>query len=277
MIRKSILQLLVSIIIIAILAAASSVIIIYINKNTPIKADQMNVENEGLAQTIAYYLIRPLLESSLEHYIKTHKLNEYLIQKEENITFHDITKGKGNKAYCGQEVMLQLSKFPYQQISQVTFRIGNDEFKEIGLGVIGMQEEGERVVLTNNGKDITSHYVKLIKIIDEHSILENNFMIFDNIKNRTEKKAKCGDNVSVKYTVRNHNGKIQAEDQVLKFKIGENKVPHAIEFGTIGMTAENNRTLIAFPNSLIITDEMSVKNIEFDKENISIIDLVMSD
>jgi len=92
-------------------------------------------------------------------------------------------------------------------------------------------------------------------------------MIFDNLTNKFGKKVKCGDEISIKYSIRKHNGELQIENQAVQFKVGDKKVPLAIELGVIGMRAGNNRTVIAPPDVLTPDGEM------FDKENISIIDL----
>ena len=237
--------------------------------------------HEGLVQTIAYYLIRPTFESILERYIEKNGLFEYVKQHEQksdnHFNFYEITEGTGSKALCGQEVALQINKISNisipQKASDIVLKIGEDKLKEVGLGAIGMREGGERAVLINNGTNIDSYYVKLIKIIDKYPNSVSNLMIFDNLTNSVAGKVKCGDEVSVKYSVTKYNGALQIETKEVKFKIGAKEVPLAMELGVIGMTAGNNRTVIAFPDALTITNEMLIKDIDFDKENISIINL----
>ncbi|MDR2609399.1 MAG: peptidylprolyl isomerase, partial [Rickettsiales bacterium] len=165
MVRKIILQLLISIVIIFTLTSAFVFTIVQINKSRPEKRDKLydlNTTNDGLVQTIAYYLVKPILESALDHYIEKHGLKEYLKEitqqeREENsINFYEITEGSGSRALCGQEVLLQMYKISNNlaaplpsQVPNVTLKIGQDDWKEVGLGIMGMKEGGERVVTVN--------------------------------------------------------------------------------------------------------------------------------
>jgi FKBP-type peptidyl-prolyl cis-trans isomerase (trigger factor) len=188
------------------------------------------------------------------------------------VNFYEIAEGEGSKAFCGQQVSLQIHKMsggnilPFQT-SDVTLEIGRDK---LSLGVIGMKEGGERVVLVNDdNKNVDSYYVKLIEVKNKYPESINNLMIFDNLTNKFGKKVKCGDEISIKYSIRKHNGELQIENQAVQFKVGDKKVPLAIELGVIGMRVGNSRTIISPPDVLTIdgNDDM------FDEENISIIDL----
>lgn len=285
MAKKIILQLLISILIVFIFTASFTTTIIYISKNKPVKQKGNSYEihnsHEGLVQTIAYYLIKPLFESAFDRYIEKNGLSEYLEeikqQKEEDIIkFHEIKEGKGSSAFCGQEVFLQVHKMSnntltnslplFSQISDVTLEIGKDKMKEVGLGVIGMKEGGERLVMV----DSIPYYVKLIEVQDKYP---ESIMIFDNLINKAGKQVKCGDEVSVKYSIRRYNGELQIKNQIVQFRVGDKKVPLAIELGVIGMKNGNNRVIISFPETLSITNDMLIKDVDFDSENISIIDL----
>ncbi|MDR0288685.1 MAG: FKBP-type peptidyl-prolyl cis-trans isomerase [Rickettsiales bacterium] len=293
MVRKIILQLLISIVIIFTLTSAFVFTIVQINKSRPEKRDklyELNTTNNGLVQTIAYYLVKPILESALDHYIEKHGLKEYLKEmtqqeREENsINFYEITEGSGSRALCGQEVLLQMYKISNNlaaplpsQVPNVTLKIGRDDWKEVGLGIMGMKEGGERVVTVNiandNKTNFNSYYVKLIEVKDKHSDSVNNMMIFNDLTNRAGKQVRCGDEVSVKYSVMGHNGEYIIKDQTAQFKVGDKKVPLAIELGVVGMRAGNNRTIISPPELLNVTDGMLVEDIDFDEENVSIINL----
>lgn len=273
MVKKIILQLLISIVMILTMTIAFTVIVVHINKNKPAKKDrpyEMNATHEGLVQTVAHYLIKPLLESAFDRYIEKNGLAEYLEEMKQQtevdlVNFYEIAEGEGSKAFCGQQVSLQMHKMfggnilPFQT-SDVTLEIGRDK---LSLGVIGMKEGGERVVLVNDdNKNVDSYYVKLIEVKNKYPDSINNLMIFDNLTNKFGKKVKCGDEISIKYSIRKHNGELQIENQAVQFKVGDKKVPLAIELGVIGMKAGNNRTVIAPPDVL-----------DGDEENISIIDL----
>jgi hypothetical protein len=267
--------------------------IVQINKSRPEKRDklyELNTTNDGLVQTIAYYLVKPILESALDHYIEKHGLKEYLKEitqqeREENsINFYEITEGSGSRALCGQEVLLQMYKISNNlaaplpsQVPNVTLKIGQDDWKEVGLGIMGMKEGGERVVTVNiandNKTNFNSYYVKLIEVKDRYPDSVNNMMIFNDLINRAGKQVRCGDEVSVKYSVMGHNGEYIIKDQTAQFKVGDKKVPLAIELGVVGMRAGNNRTIISPPELLNITDGMLIGDIDFDEENVSIINL----
>ncbi|BAP00279.1 FKBP-type peptidyl-prolyl cis-trans isomerase [Wolbachia endosymbiont of Cimex lectularius] len=293
MVREIILQLLISIVIIFTLTSAFVFTIVQINKSRPEKRDklyELNTTNDGLVQTIAYYLVKPILESALDHYIEKHGLKEYLKEitqqeREENsINFYEITEGSGSRALCGQEVLLQMYKISNNlaaplpsQVPNVTLKIGQDDWKEVGLGIMGMKEGGEHVVTVNiandNKMDFNSYYVKLIEVKDKYPDSVNNMMIFNDLINRAGKQVRCGDEVSIKYSVMGHNGEYIIKDQTAQFKVGDKKVPLAIELGVVGMRAGNNRTIISPPELLNVTDGMLIGDIDFDEENVSIINL----
>ncbi|MDD9331830.1 MAG: FKBP-type peptidyl-prolyl cis-trans isomerase [Wolbachia sp.] len=296
MIKKAILQVFIFIIIVFVLTAAFILIVANINKNKLEKSEkhyEINSAHEGLVQTIAYYLVKPILESALDRYIEKHDLVEYLEeirqQKENTSTnFYEITEGNGSRAFCGQEVLLQIYKMSnndlttslplVNQVSDVTLEIGKNKLKELSLGVIGMKEGGERVVMINNSTDNDkanprSYYVKLIEIKEKYPDSINNLMVFDNLTSKAGKQVKCGDEISVKYSVREYNGEPRVENKTVQFAVGGKEVPLAMELGVIGMRASNNRTIISPPDILTITDDMLIKDIDFDEENISIIDL----
>jgi FKBP-type peptidyl-prolyl cis-trans isomerase (trigger factor) len=282
------------------LTSAFVLIIVYMNKGKPEKKDKLyeiNATRDGLVQTIAYYLVKPILESALDRYIEKHGLTEYLEeitqQKEENsINFYEITGGNGSKAFCGQEVLLQMYKISnndlatslplLSQVSDVNLEIGQDNWKEVGLGVIGMKEGGERVVTINNlanGSKISfnSYYIKLVEVKNKYPDSVSNLMIFNGLINKTGRQVKCGDEISVNYSVRGHNGEYIVKNQTVQFKVGNKKVPLAMELGVIGMRAGNNRTIISPPELLNVTDGMLIGDIDFDEENISIIDLSLGE
>ncbi len=231
--------------------------------------------------------MKPILESALDRYIEKHGLTEYLEEitqqkEEDSINFYEITEGSGSKAFCGLEVLLQIYKISNNnsatlpsKVSDVTLKIGQDDLKEVSLGVIGMKEGGERVVtIANENKmNFNSYYVKLIEVKDKYPDSVNNLMVFNDLINKTGKQVRCGDEISVKYSVKEHNGEYIVKDQTVQFRVGDKKIPLAIELGVVGMRAGNKRTILSPPDLLTITDDMLIKDIDYDEENISIIDL----
>ncbi|MGL9718464.1 MAG: FKBP-type peptidyl-prolyl cis-trans isomerase [Wolbachia sp.] len=296
MVRKIILQLLVSIVMIFTLTSVFVFTIVHINKDKPEKKDKLyeiNAVHDGLVQTIAYYLVKPILESAIDRYIEKHGLTKYLEEitqqeKEENLTsFYEIAEGSGSKALCGQEVLLQIYKISdnlaaslplLSQVSDVTLKIGQDNWKEVSLGVIGMKEGGERVITVNsiandNKINFNPYYVKLIEVKDKSPDSVDSMMIFNDSIDKIGKQVKCGDEISVRYSVMGHNGEYIIKNQPTQFKVGDRKVPLAIELGVVGMRAGNNRTIISPPELLNVTDGMLIGDIDFNEESVSIINL----
>jgi hypothetical protein len=70
-----------------------------------------------------------------------------------------------------------------------------------------------------------------------------------------------------------HDGEYVIKNQTMQFKVGDKKVPLAIELGVVGMGAGNNRTIISLPELLNVTDGILIGDIDFDEENISIVNL----
>ncbi|WP_168464115.1 FKBP-type peptidyl-prolyl cis-trans isomerase [Wolbachia endosymbiont of Ctenocephalides felis wCfeT] len=289
MIRKIVLQLFVSLILILFLTSSFVLTVVYINKSRPEKKDKLyevNSAPDSFVQTVAYYLVKPIIESALDRYIEKHGLAEYLQtqQEAEQINFYEITEGQGSKAFCGQEVVLQIYKIsnkglatPFafsNQVSDTIMKIGQGDL--LSLGIIGMKEGGERVVtITNN--DFKTYYVKLIEVKDPYLSSVDNLMIFNDLTNKSGKQITCGDEVSVKYSVREHNGEYTSKNHTVKFRVGDKKVPLAMELGVVGMKVGNNRTIISPPELLRVTDDTLMEDIGFDEENISIIDLVIEE
>lgn len=288
MVRKIILQMFISVVMILTLASAFIITIVYINKDKPEKREKLyeiNATHGGLTQMIASYLVRPILESALDRYIEKHGLAEYLEEitqqkEEEMINFYEITEGSGSKVFCGQEVLLQMYKVSNNLATllptDVNLKIGQDYLKEVSLGVIGMKEGGERVVTIaadDNKMSFNSYYIKLIEVKDKYPDSVNNLMIFNDLINKAGKQVKCGDEISVQYSIKRHNGEYIIKDQIVQFKVGDKKIPLAIELGVVGMRAGNKRTVLSPPDLLT---GILIKEIDFDEENISIIDLSLN-
>ncbi|WP_353278571.1 FKBP-type peptidyl-prolyl cis-trans isomerase [Wolbachia endosymbiont (group B) of Longitarsus flavicornis] len=284
MVKKIILQIFIFLVMVLTLSSVFIITIVYINKDKPEKEDKLyeiNATHDGLTQTIARYLVKPILESALDRYIEKHGLAEYLEEitqqkEEETINFYEITEGSGSKAFCGQEVLLQMYKISNNlaalpsQVSDITLRIGE---KEVSLGVIGMKEGGERVVTIaadDNKMSFNSYYIKLIEVKDKYPDSVNNLMIFNDLINKTRKQVKCGDEISAQYSIKRYNGEYIIKDQIVQFKVGDKKIPLAIELGVVGMRAGNKRTVLSPPD--LLTDVLT-KGIDCD---IAIIDLSLN-
>lgn len=261
------------------------------------KGYEINNLNDGIIQTIAFSLLKPILEARIDYYIEKHGLLDYLqkIKKQKEfkdlVNFYDISYGNGKKALCGSKVSLQvykllnydnivnkeqyLQKFMNLNVNP-TFERKIGEEKELDLGIIGMKEGGERVILIVDNAEISdkkSYYVKLLSVKTESPSSVDNLMIFDDANYTSGMPVMCGDEVEVNYSVRKHNGELFTDNQFARFKVGDGKVPLAIELGVLKMQEGGKRTIISPPDLLTTIDDMVVGNIRPDEKNVAIINL----
>ncbi len=269
------------------------------------KAYELTNVSGGIIQTIAYSLLKPMLEARIDYYIEKHGLLDYLQKAKKQkefknlVNFYDISNGTGKKALCGSEVLLQIYKIPdYNNVSKeqymqklmnfnvdsiTKFKLGAS--KELDWGIIGMREDGERVILINrpmnndeneaekNINNNESYYVKLLSVETESPASVDNLMIFDDAGHGNSIPVMCGDEVEVNYTVRKYNGEPVISDQSVHFKVGDGKVPLAIELGVLKMQRDGKRTIISPPDLLTTTDDMIIGNIQYDTQSVAIINL----
>ncbi|QLK50644.1 FKBP-type peptidyl-prolyl cis-trans isomerase [Ehrlichia ruminantium] len=242
---------------------------------------------------LGYKLLRPIIESRIDHYIKENGLAEYLSQIkrktiiEDLFTQHDYIKGSGKTALCGQNISAIIYKFSYTDnskeilsevlkntLQEIQFKLGDSIIKEINYAIDGMKEGGERIVILTDQKGIPKeqYYIKLVSVNSTYPDSINNLLIFSSIIESYEgivNKFRCGDTVSIKYDVRELNGNTILQDQELKFTIGKNEVPLAIELGVINMRQDMARHIIA-PLELLTNFD---KPDNFDEYKIKLIDI----
>ncbi len=222
--------------------------------------------NNNIIKTISSHIIVPIIEWRIDY-----NLNKSGIINNIKKTFYDnkllkiddISKGDGKSVLCGQRILIEI-KTEDNRIQEKIIILGTSKIRTLNIGIIGMKEGGKRKITVPNkfSEKLTKYEVTLKKILNHHPITIENLLIFENIKNH-RKALMCGDEVSIRYKVRNINGK-QISENSISFKIGEGKVPLAFELGTIEMMPGNERTIIS-PSDLL--DE------NFPKDQISIIDL----
>ncbi|WP_339045702.1 FKBP-type peptidyl-prolyl cis-trans isomerase [Candidatus Mesenet endosymbiont of Agriotes lineatus] len=269
----------------------------------PDKGYEINNLNDGIIQTIAFSLLKPILEARIDYYIEKHGLLDYLkkIRKQKEfkdlVNFYDISYGNGKKALCGSKVSLQvykllnydnilnkeqyLQKFMNLNISSTSERKIGEE-KELDLGIIGMKEGGERIILINhnmdnaedaNTSDKKSYYIKLLSVKTESPSSVDNLMIFDDANYTSGMPVMCGDEVEINYSVRKHNGELFTDNQSARFKVGDGKVPLAIELGVLKIQEGGKRTIISPSDLLTTTNDMVIDHIKPDEKNVAIINL----
>ena len=252
-------------------------------------------DNGSPAYKIGALILRPIIEARIDRYISEQGLAEYLrdaasaASPEENFRLIDLEEGEGREVLCGQKVSAMILHFPMdsQEIvdplqaarkisgstQPVSFRLGAHEIKEINYALAGMRRGGSRIVTVTRDEEgkSDSYYVHLTSVDDKvpeaHDI--RNLMSFDkrdtSIKEAATE-ARCGDAVSVKYTIKDVRGKVLVEDQVVDFIIGNRSVPIVLELGVVGLRSDSRRSIIAPPELLSGFDQT------VDKRGVKIID-----
>ncbi|WP_230957662.1 hypothetical protein [Ehrlichia ruminantium] len=248
---------------------------------------------DSLTYNIGYHLLRPMIESRIDYYIKENGLAEYLSQIKrktiipDSFTQHDSLKGSGKTALCGQNISAIIYKFSYTDdskqiisemlkntLQEIKFKLGESIIKELNYAIDGMQEGGERIIILMDQKGIPKeqYYVKLVSVDSTYPASVNNLLTFNNIiedYEGTVNKFRCGDTVSIKYNIRELDGKTILQDQRLQFTIGQNQAPLAIELGTINMRQDMVRSIIA-PLELFTNFD---KPENFNETNIKLVDI----
>ncbi|AHC39343.1 hypothetical protein [Ehrlichia muris] len=265
---------------------------IFNHTDNPSKPYKINA-NHSLTHTIGYQLLRPIIESRIDYYIKVNGLVDYLehikhkIIKPDLFKIHDIVEGNGKKVLCGQNISATIHKFVYDPNNkntfsqaltnipqEVTFKLGESIIKELNYTIEGMEEEGQRIIILTDqeGNFKEQYYVKLISIDSSYPDEANDILIFNNVIENYEgtvNKIRCGDSINVRYSIRESNGKVILEDQELKVDVGKNEAPLAIELGLINMRSDMTRSIIVSPK--LFTNFEKIEN--FDENSIKIIDI----
>ncbi|KJV69020.1 FKBP-type peptidyl-prolyl cis-trans isomerase [Candidatus Neoehrlichia procyonis] len=243
--------------------------------------------SNSITYQIGYKILRPIIESRVDYYIKKHGLEEYLrntkskVHKKANFTFYDLTQGNGKTVICGQDISVIIYKISNTITTNIkdiinnfpnpeNIKLGSHNIQELNYAIDRMQEGGERIVTINSGKNSGNYYVKLIA--NKSNNLQNiqNILIFNNaIKNYNGivNTIRCSDTVSVKYTVRNAQGKPIISDHVAHFTVGKGQVPISLELSVINMESDHTRAVIVPPDFL-----QDFKS-QIDQKDIKIIDL----
>ena len=232
--------------------------------------DHRSNNTVSILNSISSFIILPIIESRIDFYLKNegiitqlqkHKYDNKLLE------IKDIKKGTGSGVLCGQEVVIEIKELKTEK----SIKIGTDPIQAINIGILGMKKDGIRTInvpkkiserLTGKKNIDILYTVTLKEIITNYPKSIENLLMFEKIVG--DKKAiMCGDNVNLKYNLRNINGE-EIRQGILSFKIGEGKAPLALELGTIEMLPDSDRTIIA-------PSELLDKN--FPKNQISIIDI----
>ncbi|ACZ49101.1 hypothetical protein ACIS_00480 [Anaplasma centrale str. Israel] len=253
-------------------------------------------DNDSPAYKIGALILRPIIEARIDRYISEQGLAEYLHNMasatplKENFRLVDMEEGEGREVLCGQKVSAMILHFPMdgqestdplqaaRKISgstqPVSFRLGSHEVKELNYALAGMRRGGSRIVtITRDGEGKSdSYYVQLTSVDDTVPEAKDirNLMSFD--KRDTGSKgaiteARCGDEVSVTYTVKDVRGEVLIEDRVVDFVIGARSVPIVLELGIIGLRSDSRRSIIVPPELLSGFDR------GVDKHSVKIIDV----
>lgn len=253
-------------------------------------------DNVSVGYKIGATILRPLLEARIDSYIKEQGLEEYFenlkatMPQKSNFSFNELDEGTGPGAVCGQLVTAvvinmpkspegswkdanEISKLLSQNTTTELFRIGTHPIRELNSAILGLKPGGGRVVLIHSGKNAGSVFINLSSVESQkpsEEVLER-FMVFDR-ENHDSKGApsiaRCGDQVSVKYNIRDHRGIILVKGQTANFVIGERTVPAALDLASVGLQSNSIRSVIVPPELLEDFENL-------DKSSIKILDLWM--
>ncbi|AXW84196.1 hypothetical protein BKM88_03290 [Anaplasma marginale] len=259
------------------------------------------VDNDSPAYKIGALILRPIIEARIDRYISKQGLAEYLRDAASaaplagNFRLIDIEEGEGREVLCGQKVSAMILRFPMdgQEITDplqaarkisgstkpVSFRLGAHEVKEVNYALAGMRRGGSRVVIVTRDEEgkSDSYYIQLTSVDDTVPEANDirNLMSFDkrdaNSNKEAVTEARCGDAVSVKYTVKDVRGQVLVADQVVDFIIGNRSVPIVLELGVVGLRSDSRRSIIVPPELLSgfdrAVDKYSVKIIDAQIEH----------
>ncbi|WP_263008483.1 FKBP-type peptidyl-prolyl cis-trans isomerase [Anaplasma capra] len=252
------------------------------------------IDSDSPAYKIGALILRPIIEARIDRYISEQGLEKYLrdvasaAPLRENFRLLDIEEGEGREVLCGQSVSAMVFHFPMEDeemadplqaarkiggnIRPISFKLGSHEIGELNYALTGMRHNGSRVVTVTSGRNSGSYYVQLTSVDDEVPEARSirNLMLFDkedpNYGGGTVAVARCGDKVSVTYTVKDVRGEVLVQDRVVDFTIGSRSVPIVLELGIIGLRSDNRRSIIV-PPELLSDFDGSV-----DKHGVKIID-----
>ncbi len=208
-----------------------------------------------------------------------------------------IREGSGNVARCGDFAIVEYLLKDERGTTLKNTKLSSPEEIHIGFpktnegidySLIGMKEHAiKRKLLPrsqmkkiNGQSNFFALEIELVKI--NNSPLPKIFdqvNLFDQTKvTSTSKPFKCGDNINIKYTIKNIKGDIlDSSANFISFKIGQNTIPYILNLMTQGMYPASKRTAIIpyqaliYPSgpsfyanklNLLVKDELAILEIE---------------
>lgn len=243
----------------------------------PFKGKYEVLDNKkSIINTISSYIILPIIESRIDFYLKNSGVITHLEKnKYDNkiIYTKDIIEGSGESVLCGQIVSIVIEDIDNSIKEEKTIKIGTDYFQFLNIGLIGMKENGKRLIvipskiserMTGIKNKKKSYEITLKKVISHYIKSTKDILIFENIIGDRQA-VMCGDEVILKYNIKNSKGH-EIKKDILSFKVGSGKAPLALELGVIEMVPGSKRTILSPPDLL---------NSDFLENQINIIDLTI--
>ncbi|MFV9838546.1 MAG: hypothetical protein AB8U44_00770 [Aaplasma endosymbiont of Hyalomma asiaticum] len=278
----------------------ASVLIVTNSTDRDNKYYSLNISDSGsLGYRVGAIILRPIIESRIDSYIREQGLWEYLenlklqMPPKSSFSYSDVQEGTGPKVLCGQKVTAHIvstqtggtEKSTTDNLNDkiasivngggllpISFQVGTHDVSEVNYGLLGMQKDTSRIIVVDSEKFSGSHYVNLISIDSSGPSEEvmNRFMVFDRTKPKENKAVsvfRCGDEVSIMYNVRDASGNILISRKAETFKIGARTVPAALDLAAVDLRSDSMRSVIVPPELMHDFD-----NIPGDA-NIKIIDV----
>ena len=275
----------------------ASALIVANSKDSDNKYYSLSISDSGsLGYRVGATILRPIIESRIDSYIREQGLWEYLeslklqMPPKSSFSYSDVQEGTGPKVLCGQKVTATIVSTQTGGTEKVTdnlddkiasivnggglhtsFRVGTHGVAEVNYGLLGMQKDTGRIIVVDSKKFSGSHYVNLISIDSSgpgEEVMER-FMVFDRTKpkeNRTVSIFRCGDEVSVMYNIRDSAGNVLVSSKAATFKIGARTVPVALDLAAVDLKSDSIRSVIVPPELMHdfdnIPSDSSVKIID---------------
>ena len=252
------------------------------NNGRPSSVFKLNEEagDKSIVAYLAYKLIGPMMESKINQWLSYNGFVDHLTNSpydDSKIEYAIKKEGSGNQIYCGQVVSVKIagnvtnsvnSAFDKQTIHNV--RLGDRILpRALEMSIIGMKKSEIREVIIPSVLWVKDKYFENFDIINYDTSLtyfieiqdvkklpafnNNSILHFDQALG-VKSAAMCGDNVTMKYEVRNIKNEV-TKSNIVEFNIGSCKVPLGLTFAAYKMQLGGKRAVI-LPNYLLQRSEL---------------------
>jgi hypothetical protein len=213
--------------------------------------------NNNIFLTMGYYVLKPIIEVYLDSRldnknvfagIRSQKFYDRMIKK------IPLKVGEGKGIICGQKIKINLSGNDIKNQLDLEYKVGTNKLPILNIAPLGMKKGEISVIhipgylidtlLSENeeNKQNIGISIEILDVLDDYPDEIDHIQFFTDESNNKVAKM-CGDMINLSYTVLDTTGRSLYSDKI-NFKIGERKVPIGLEFASIGLQPEVNRTVI---------------------------------